>query len=146
MVFAKSPCDYCGKIFRYPIEFGQIRFCSATCRVTAQPPRYVWEYKGATNNTYYSPARRRKIRQGDSIDPLVVYLAYDWTCHLCCGRIDPTLRVPHPMCATIEHVVSLSQDGTHTWDNVKPAHKKCNEDKELYEESITSERSADTVS
>jgi 5-methylcytosine-specific restriction endonuclease McrA len=30
------------------------------------------------------------------------------------------------MAATVEHVVPLCKGGTHTWDNVRPAHAKCN--------------------
>ncbi|WP_210434349.1 HNH endonuclease [Virgibacillus sp. SK37] len=27
---------------------------------------------------------------------------------------------------SIEHVIPISKGGTHTWDNVKLAHRKCN--------------------
>lgn len=33
------------------------------------------------------------------------------------------------MAATVDHVIPISKGGTHTWDNVKPAHYKCNIDK-----------------
>jgi 5-methylcytosine-specific restriction endonuclease McrA len=30
------------------------------------------------------------------------------------------------MAATIEHIIPLCVGGTHTWDNVAPAHAMCN--------------------
>jgi len=33
------------------------------------------------------------------------------------------------MAATIEHIRPLSHGGTHTWDNVAPAHARCNFEK-----------------
>lgn len=130
MVFDETQCMQCGIRFRYPRDFGVVRYCSALCRVSHQPPQHDWEYKGCTAKYYYSPRRRRTYLAGDKIDPLVVYEAYDWTCCLCRARIDPVLRLPDRMCATIEHLVPLSLGGTHTWDNVQPSHKQCNETKD----------------
>jgi 5-methylcytosine-specific restriction endonuclease McrA len=28
---------------------------------------------------------------------------------------------------TLDHIIPLSKGGTHTWDNVRPAHRRCNE-------------------
>lgn len=30
---------------------------------------------------------------------------------------------------SIEHIIPVSKGGTHTWDNVKVAHRKCNSEK-----------------
>lgn len=70
------------------------------------------------------------MRRGDCIDPLVVFLVFDWTCWLCHDRIDPTVAVPDPRCATIDHIVPLRAGGRHVWENVAPAHKECNERKD----------------
>jgi 5-methylcytosine-specific restriction endonuclease McrA len=43
------------------------------------------------------------------------------------------------MAATIEHVQPLTHGGTHTWDNVKPAHAKCNFDKGDTDNMVASE-------
>jgi 5-methylcytosine-specific restriction endonuclease McrA len=66
--------------------------------------------------------------RGDKIDPWVVYTFYEWTCCLCNESIDPELMMPDPLSATIEHIIPLSKNGRHVWDNVAPAHKGCNED------------------
>lgn len=82
-------------------------------------------YKGR----YYSPKRRAVYAQGDKIDHLVLFNLHDWICNICLEAIDPTLRFPHIMAATVEHVIPLCRGGTHTWDNVRPAHARCNFDK-----------------
>lgn len=148
MVFTRTNCTFCGRGFKYPRDYGIVRYCSATCRVKHTPPTHPWEYKGCVAANYYNRRRRRKINNGDFIDPLVIYIAYDWTCHLCCDRIDRELVAPDPMAATIDHLVPLGAGGKHEWANIKPAHKKCNEDKDrnINEESFDSERSADSIS
>ena len=127
MVFERAKCGYCGIGFRYPREYGVVRYCSARCRVSHHPPQYPWEYKGCVSSRYYSRRRRALYKRGDKIDPLVVYMHHDWTCWLCGGMIDPTLCMPDPGSASIDHVVPLKMGGRHVWENVRPAHKKCNE-------------------
>jgi 5-methylcytosine-specific restriction endonuclease McrA len=33
------------------------------------------------------------------------------------------------MAATVEHIIPICKGGTHTWDNVAPAHYLCNMNK-----------------
>jgi 5-methylcytosine-specific restriction endonuclease McrA len=49
-----------------------------------------------------------------------------WTCQLCLDPIDPALRVPDPMAATLDHVVPLAQGGSHSMQNLQAAHFMCN--------------------
>lgn len=63
---------------------------------------------------------------GDEIDHVELFEMYDWTCHLCDEQINKSLRFPHPMAATVDHKIPLCRGGTHTWDNVAPAHATCN--------------------
>lgn len=78
---------------------------------------------------YYSPKRRAVYSKGDQIDALVLFNLHAWTCYLCRGQIDHRKRCPDYRAATIEHLIPLAAGGTHTWDNVVPAHAKCNFDK-----------------
>ena len=82
-------------------------------------------YKGR----YYSPKRRAIYAQGDQIDHLTLFETYNWICNICEEPIDRRLRFPNRMAATVEHVTPLCKGGTHTWDNVRPAHAQCNFDK-----------------
>lgn len=78
---------------------------------------------------YYSPKRRAIYAQGDNIDHLTLFNLHNWICNICGGPINPDLRFPNLMAATVEHVIPLCKGGTHTWDNVRPAHARCNFDK-----------------
>lgn len=80
-------------------------------------------YKG---KQYYSPKRRAVYARGDSIDHLTLFNLHAWTCYVCKDTIDERLRFPNIMAATVEHIVPISQGGTHTWDNTAPAHAICN--------------------
>lgn len=75
---------------------------------------------------YYSPARRAVYAQGDSIDALVLFDLFAWTCYLCKESIDKKRRCPDWRAATIEHLTPIALGGMHTWDNVVPAHLRCN--------------------
>lgn len=64
--------------------------------------------------------------KGDTIDHLTLFNLHGWICCICKGPIDPHRRMPDPLAATVEHRTPLAQGGTHTWDNVGPAHARCN--------------------
>lgn len=85
--------------------------------------------RGRYRGAYYSPKRRAIMRQGDDIVALELFERDGWICCICTGPIDPRLRMPHPMAATIEHKTPLCEGGTHTWDNVGASHARCNFDK-----------------
>ena len=124
-------CRYCGLWFDHPEQFGKVIYCSSRCRVLHRPPLESWEYKGCSSQGYYGSKRRRqKMQSGDCIDYLVIYEYYDWECHLCGENIDRDLTSPDPMCATIDHIVPLSQGGLHEWTNLAPAHLSCNQGKD----------------
>lgn len=78
---------------------------------------------------YYSPKRRAIYAAGDKIDHLVLFEMHAWICWVCDEKINKRLRFPNYMAATIEHIIPLAQGGTHTWDNVAPAHARCNFEK-----------------
>lgn len=78
---------------------------------------------------YYSPKRRAIYAQGDDIDHLTLFELHAWTCRICRKPINPRLRLPNYMAATVEHIIPLCKGGTHTWHNTAPAHAKCNFEK-----------------
>lgn len=47
-------------------------------------------------------------------------------CGLCGRGIDPKLPHPHPMSASLDHVIPVSRGGGHTVKNLQAAHLKCN--------------------
>jgi 5-methylcytosine-specific restriction endonuclease McrA len=75
-------------------------------------------------------ARRRMIveqaTKGEPFAPRDVFERDQWTCGLCRHPVDPGLAWPHPMSASVDHVVPLSRGGEHSLDNVQCAHLRCN--------------------
>lgn len=57
---------------------------------------------------------------------IAVYERDGWVCGICKATVDPELKHPDPMSASLDHVVALSNSGTHTLDNVQCAHLRCN--------------------
>lgn len=64
--------------------------------------------------------------QGDEINHTLLFELHAWTCWLCKKPINKNLPRHHRMSATVEHIVPICLGGTHTWDNVAPAHALCN--------------------
>jgi 5-methylcytosine-specific restriction endonuclease McrA len=57
---------------------------------------------------------------------LKVYERDGWQCGLCPEPVDPTLAYPHPMSASLDHVVPISRGGGHTYANTQCSHLECN--------------------
>ena len=124
------PCINCHGAGKRPKEFGSGNFCGELCRIEWECRIHNLEFdRSAFLRTKYSKKRKRMMANGDDIDRMDLFDHYNWVCHLCHEAIDPHLRHPDPMSATIDHVVPLDQGGRHRWENVKPAHKCCNEQK-----------------
>lgn len=49
-----------------------------------------------------------------------------WRCGICRKRINPSLSHPHPMSASLDHVIPISEGGPHTRANTRAAHFRCN--------------------
>lgn len=79
--------------------------------------------------SYYSPKRRAIMAKGEVIDHTEVFDAHGWICHICGGQIDKKAGREDWMRVTLDHVIPISRGGTHTWDNVAPAHYICNQNK-----------------
>ena len=75
--------------------------------------------------------RRRMRKVGaegvvEVIDRLEVFAAGEWVCQLCKTAVDPSLKYPDPLSASLDHIQPLSLGGSHTRANVQLAHLECN--------------------
>ncbi|MEU1497264.1 HNH endonuclease signature motif containing protein [Streptomyces sp. NPDC005732] len=73
--------------------------------------------------------RRRALERGAFVEHVSrreVYVRDQWTCQLCGEAVLRDEVVPHPQAPTLDHIVALSQGGTHELSNVQLAHFYCN--------------------
>ena len=115
-------CKKCGTFF-YPIRLNQI-FCSTKCQ------------RNLYNQS--NDIKRKRLKDMSAADiPLdEVYRKYNGICYLCGGKCDfddyewvNGHKNVHGNYPSREHVIPLSKGGSHTWDNVKLAHIRCNSSK-----------------
>lgn len=127
-------CTRCGK--RHVRRYAFSRFCSEHCRVehTAKSKSAYKQTEGYRAYRRKSKSKRRALIRNaprvDSIDPIEVFERDKWRCHLC-GRSTPrrlrgTIKDNAP---ELEHIVSLTDGGMHTWSNVACSCRKCNLEK-----------------
>lgn len=82
--------------------------------------------------------RRNARKRGQVGEPYSREEIFDrdgWTCYLCGDDIDPALRRPNVMSASIDHVKPLSKSGLDCTTNVRASHLLCNVRKNAKEET-----------
>lgn len=74
--------------------------------------------------------RRRRARLLNAlvatVDLQEIWTRDDGQCQICSIAIDATLKWPHRLSLTIDHLMPLSRGGTHEPANVRLAHSVCN--------------------
>lgn len=129
-------CLVCGEITARP------KYCSKICARRAQDK--TQEIRRRT--------RMRSLPMDSDITLEGLYKRDGGRCHICgmlCLPDDYEIRGGQKQCGeyypSIDHVIPLARGGSHTWDNVKLAHRRCNtfkSDKDLDELRRTSAPSA----
>lgn len=73
--------------------------------------------------------RGRARHYGVEYEPVNRYKVYardGWRCGICRLKVDRRLTAPHPMSASLDHIVPMSRGGNHTYQNTQCAHWRCN--------------------
>lgn len=119
-VLRARPCKECGK--QFTPEYGNKRrnYCSYRCL--------------KKNVGRIGKAVRRARMAGSAtievIDPLAVLSRDKWKCHMCGKSTPKRLRgTIEDNAPEMDHIIPLAKGGSHTWDNVACACRKCNQDK-----------------
>lgn len=72
---------------------------------------------------------RRLRRLAQNASPVLrraeVFERDAWTCHICGEHVDP-MPMNRLDGASLDHVIPIAAGGTHTMENVKTAHLRCN--------------------
>ncbi|MEI3912750.1 MULTISPECIES: HNH endonuclease [Bacillus] len=108
-------CKECSKWFSSTNK--RKLYCSAECNS---------RYQDRKKDTL----RRNRIKQNGKVDWSIsierLMKRDKGICYLCSKCVDINLNPNHDYYPSIEHIIPVSKGGTHTWDNVKLAHRKCN--------------------
>jgi 5-methylcytosine-specific restriction endonuclease McrA len=123
-----STCVGCASEFfaRYS---GAGRYCSPACYGQTQPidARRVWTTK-AEGKAHHRHTRRAR-QQGAGSERFgrqEIYERDGWVCGICAEPVDPALKYPDLMSASLDHVTPLALGGQHSRANVQCAHFICN--------------------
>lgn len=100
---------------------------------------YSRSEKGKECHRRYEEAHPEYARQKQHRRRLLVKSAYiesvpfvelcerdQYICQLCGEPVDMDAKHPHPNSATMDHIIPLSQGGTHERNNIQLAHLSCN--------------------
>jgi len=122
-----SICLNCSKEYNAPSNHAG-KFCSRECFVKYTGMVEINNYKYKSHLTDATAIKRAK-RYGvawEYIDPLDILERDEWVCGICLKSVNKRLLWPHPMSASLDHIIPLSKFGTHTKENVQTSHLKCN--------------------
>ena len=115
-------CPECGKQFKPPITHAETKkFCTESCK-----------HKALTKKIGISLNSQRKIKakqNGRYDKDINIYKLIERDgeqCYLCGDAVSFELNCYDPKYPTIEHVLAISNGGTHSWDNIKVACRDCN--------------------
>lgn len=104
-------CCQCGCVYTPKKNHPENRFCSKTCQD---------KFNNRTRRLRLVLALRVPYRDIDILE------RDGWRCKLCGKKINPRLKGPHPMAASIDHIVPLALGGNDCPENVQAAHLSCN--------------------
>jgi 5-methylcytosine-specific restriction endonuclease McrA len=111
-------CHSCGTPFAPSRPSGHLAiYCSPRCNRREVSARR----RARTRRDQWRPDRNQgRIRRH------AIYERDRWKCQLCGRKVNPDLTVPHPMAATLDHIVPVSLGGAHEEANLQLAHFGCN--------------------
>lgn len=89
------------------------RYCSSSCT------------RKAHGRGHKDRARKHGVEYV-AVNPFDIYDRDGWVCQLCGDPVSPETRWPDLMCASLDHIIPISEKGPHRPDNLRLAHWLCN--------------------
>ena len=103
------------------------RFCEqcARARKRQSDARARRTRRAKYGRSFRARARRFKVDY-ELVNRQKVFTRDGWRCGICAKKVDKRLKAPHPMAASLDHIVPMSHGGGHTYINTQCAHHLCN--------------------
>ncbi|TGT78002.1 HNH endonuclease [Mesorhizobium sp. M2E.F.Ca.ET.166.01.1.1] len=98
--------------------------CSLACR-----PQCKRTYSSPAEQRRQEGHRRRAVKRAVTYEAFEVEEIYErdgWRCGICSKPVNPKLKYPHYMSASLDHIVPLSKGGAHVRSNAQCSHWICN--------------------
>lgn len=111
-------CDHCKT--QYKTNRQASKYCSDKCSKSAW---YVSETKKEERRRYRARKANAYVAPVNTIE---IYKRDKGICQICNKKVNSKLVYPHPLSISLDHIIPLSQGGTHEPRNVQLAHFKCN--------------------
>lgn len=128
-------CVECQRTFTQRTHWGKPEVCCPACK-PARSARMREEWRrspaGLSSKRAAKSRRRARIRgvEHEAIDPIKVFERDKWRCHICgCKTHKGKRGTCDPKAPELDHVVTLSEGGSHTWGNVACSCRACNASK-----------------
>ena len=121
--YAKRICVHCSKEF-VPEHGAQI-YHSKQCAENASKATENYK-KRRSESTQRRNDRSRKPLGSDKVYRAKIFARDGWRCQLCGKKVNKELKWPHPLSATLDHILPLARGGHHVPENCQLAHFICN--------------------
>lgn len=124
-------CCQCGDLFFVDLrrEGRRPTLCSPRCAKRWKHLRYEASEAGKAARARQNHVRRMRMRgsqaEVERFSPMEIFHRDGWRCGVCHRKV-PRKPFPHPLSATLDHLIPLSEGGPHTRANVRLAHLRCN--------------------
>ena len=123
-------CQMCGKSFVWDSTNRDQIYCSKKC--SGLKPNSSWflrkypKTESLEKEKLRCKKRHELISRGEPINRQAIFERDGWICQLCGKPVDPELKWPNIMSASLDHIMPLSLGGKHTTENVQLTHLGCN--------------------
>lgn len=120
-------CVVCSAPFRARSK--QAKYCTPYCRFAKRDGRVPRRVPTPEERRHYERNRPSTTERGLGADWArirQIVIEEESDCGFCGHPVDKTLEWPHPLSASVDHIVRRRDGGTNARDNLRLAHVRCN--------------------
>jgi len=124
----ESICECCGGGFIGKNNRAN-KFCSRNCflkQINARVDEISSKKTSRLSDAHHIIRAKKHGVRWQYIDLIEIYKRDNFVCQICNEDINMNLSHPHPLSASIDHIIPLSRGGTHVEGNVNGVHLRCN--------------------